>query len=231
MGCFSGPDVSESSLVLALDAGNTKSYPGSGTTWTDLSGTNHLALSNVSYVSGTTTPYFDFNGTTSYAYNFSANSVLSTGNTATVLVWIYPATTQPDTNYSGMFALGTKDCALGSGNGRTLLFSMQSNRTLTMAKYCDDSFSSIAPTANTWSMVSLVKNGAATRFGINATTFNDAANTGTQNFAGTNLTVGSTDGPGRYYQGRIGAIYLYNRALTDNEISQNFNATRGRYGI
>jgi hypothetical protein len=228
MGIAYNPRTVTDGLVLALDAGNRKSYPGSGTTWTDLSGTNHLALSNVSYVSATT-PYFDFNGTTSYAYNFSANNVLSTGNTATVLVWIYPATTQPDANYSGMFNLGTKDCALGSGNGRTLLFSMQSNRTLTMARYCDDSFSSIAPTANTWSMVSLVKNGASTRFGINATTFNNAANTGTQNFAGTNLTVGCTDNPGRYYQGRIGAVYLFNRTLSDVEIAQNYNALKSRY--
>jgi hypothetical protein len=108
---------------------------------------------------------------------------------------------------------------------------MQSNRTLTMAKWCDDSFSSIAAPESTWSMVTLVKNGATTRFGINATTFNNSADTGTQNFAGTTLTVGCTDNPGRYYQGRIGAIYLYNRALTDNEISQNFNALRGRYGL
>ena len=225
-----GPRTITNGLVLALDAGNPKSYPGSGTAWTDLSGTNHLTLSDVSYVSGSI-PYFDFNGTTSYAYNFSANSVLNTGNVATVMVWIYPATTQPDVNYSGMFSLGTKDCVLGTGNGESLLFSMQSNRTLTMAKWCDDSDSTIAPTANTWSMVSLVKNGASTRFGINATTFNNSPDTGTQNFAGTNLTVGCTDNPGRYYQGRIGTIYLFNRALSDAEIQQNFNATRSRYGV
>jgi len=33
-----GPKIVTSGLVLALDAGNTKSYPGSGTVWTDLSG-------------------------------------------------------------------------------------------------------------------------------------------------------------------------------------------------
>ena len=38
MGAAAGPNVVEDGLVLALDAGNTKSYPGSGTTWTDLSG-------------------------------------------------------------------------------------------------------------------------------------------------------------------------------------------------
>jgi len=38
---FTGPNISTSGLVLALDAANTKSYPGSGTTWTDMSGNNN----------------------------------------------------------------------------------------------------------------------------------------------------------------------------------------------
>jgi hypothetical protein len=226
------PSIVTSGLVLCLDAANTKSYPGSGTTWTDLSGRGNtdVTLSNTTFVGGTI-PYLDFNGTNSYGYNFTANNGLTSGNTATIILWIYPNTTQPDGSYSGMFALGTKGCALGSGNGQTLLFSMQSNRTLTMAKWCDDSYSSIAPAANTWSMVSLVKNGASTRFGINASIFNDAANTGTQNFAGDDLTIGCTDNPGRYFSGRIASVVLYNSALTDAQLQQNFNALRSRFSI
>ena len=37
MGLVHSPRIVTDGLVLALDAGNTKSYPGSGTTWTDLS--------------------------------------------------------------------------------------------------------------------------------------------------------------------------------------------------
>jgi hypothetical protein len=225
------PRIIMNDCVLCLDAANKKSYPGSGTILYDIFGNNNLIMSNVSYVAGNI-PYFDFNGTSSYCYNFSANNVLSTGNSATVLIWIYPDTTQPDGTYSGMFALGTKNCSLGGGNGQSLLFSMRSNRVLTMAKWCDDSTNgTLAPLANTWSMVSLVKNGALTRFGINATTFENTSNTGTQNFSGNLLTFGCTDNPGRYYRGRIGSLHLYRKALTDSEIQQNFNALRGRYGI
>jgi hypothetical protein len=216
-------------LILALDAGNRKSYPGTGTVWTDLTNRNNVTLFNTTFIGGSI-PYFSFNGTTSYAANLSASNPL-TGNSASILLWVYPNTTQPDATYSGMFALGTKLCTLGNGNGQSLLFSMQSNRTLTMAKWCDDSYSSIAPSANAWSMVSLVKNGASTRFGINASTFNNAANTGTQNFSGSFLTIGSTDNPGRYFGGRIATVMLYNSSLTDAEIQQNFNATRSRFGI
>ena len=47
MGAYAGPDISESGLVLALDAADRNSYPGSGTTWTDLSGNgNNGTLTN-----------------------------------------------------------------------------------------------------------------------------------------------------------------------------------------
>ena len=41
MGAFGGPNIITDGLVLSLDAGSTRSYPGTGTTWSDLSGNNH----------------------------------------------------------------------------------------------------------------------------------------------------------------------------------------------
>jgi len=46
MGAFSGPETADSGIVLALDAANTRSYVGSGTTWTDLIGSNNGTLTN-----------------------------------------------------------------------------------------------------------------------------------------------------------------------------------------
>jgi hypothetical protein len=52
MGVYSGPEIASDGLVLSLDAGNRKSYPGSGTTWTDLSGNGkNFTLFNSSYYS------------------------------------------------------------------------------------------------------------------------------------------------------------------------------------
>jgi hypothetical protein len=228
MSVFANPNIPQPNLVFAMDASNTRCYPGSGTTMFDGVTRNNLTIANAAYTAGPI-PYFNFDGVDDYMYNFSTNNPL-TSNAATVIIWVYPSTTQPDANYSGMFALGTKGCALGSGNGQTLLFSMRSDRTLTMAKWCDDSFSSIAPAADTWSQVSLVKNGASTRFGIN-TTFQNATNTGTQSFVGTNFTVGCTDNPGRYFNGRIAVVLLYSSALTDDEITQTYTAYRSRFGV
>ena len=44
MGMNAGPDVVEDGLVLALDAGNTRSYPGSGTSWNDISGNSNNGI-------------------------------------------------------------------------------------------------------------------------------------------------------------------------------------------
>jgi hypothetical protein len=63
MGVFAGPEIAESGLVLALDAGNLKSYPGSGTTWTDLSGNGNTGtlVNGVGYV-GTNGGSLSFDG-------------------------------------------------------------------------------------------------------------------------------------------------------------------------
>lgn len=216
-------------LVFALDAANPRCYSGSGTVMYDGVTRNNLIIANSPAYTSTGIKCWTFDGISNYMYNFSASNPL-TSNAATVILWINPDATQPDPNYSGMFVLGTKDCALGSGNGQSLLFSMQSNRTLTMAKWCDDSFSSIAPAASTWSQVSLVKNGATTRFGVN-TTFQTASNTGTQAFAGSKFTIGCTDDPGRYFAGKMAICLLYNQALTDSQIIQTYDAYKGRFGV
>jgi len=231
MATFTGPDVkSEKGLSFCLDAWNSKCYSGSGTTALDLMGLNDMTLYNSVGFNSSGIPYFEFNGTNQYMRKPSGViNPLEGNNTATIIAWIQPNETQPDPSYSGMFALGTKGCALGSGNGQTILFSMRSTRVLTMAKWCDDSFSSItAPT--TWCMVTLKKDGALTRFSVNDT-FTTSGNTGSQNFTGTSFTIGCTDNPGRYYSGKISSIMAYNTALSDNEILDIFNGSRDRFGI
>ena len=54
-----GPNVVEDGLVLALDAGNTKSYPGSGTTWTDLSGNGNDFTIDASGFTHNSSGYFE----------------------------------------------------------------------------------------------------------------------------------------------------------------------------
>ena len=67
MGLAHSPRIVTDELVLALDAGNTKSYPGSGTTWTDLSGNgNDGTLLNSPTFNSANGGYLDFDGTNDY---------------------------------------------------------------------------------------------------------------------------------------------------------------------
>lgn len=80
-----GPRIVTNGLVLLLDAGNTKSYPGSGNTWFDLSGNNnHFNIVSTAYNSSG--KYMDFRGSHGCAKN-SSNINLSDTNGVTYVVW------------------------------------------------------------------------------------------------------------------------------------------------
>ena len=57
------PKIVTDNLVFFLDAANTKSYPGTGTTWTDMMGTNNGTIDGATF----NTNVFDFDGTDDYA--------------------------------------------------------------------------------------------------------------------------------------------------------------------
>ncbi len=88
-----GPKIVDEGLVLCLDAANKLSYPGTGTTWTDLAGSNNGTLTNG--------PTFDdekggsivFDGSNDYANLGNASSLFPGPNiTASLFCWIKPST-------------------------------------------------------------------------------------------------------------------------------------------
>ena len=83
------PRIVTDGLVLALDAGNTKSYPGSGSTWTDLSGNgnNGTLAGGVGY-SSSNGGSLTFDGSNDYVYRTSTNFDFGTGD-FTVSGWFY----------------------------------------------------------------------------------------------------------------------------------------------
>ena len=67
MGSVYGPNMVTDDLVLALDATNVQSYPGSGSTWYNLAGTQNTTLYNSPTHSTSNGGYLQFNGSTQYA--------------------------------------------------------------------------------------------------------------------------------------------------------------------
>jgi hypothetical protein len=155
------------------------------------------------------------------------------------MVWCYPDSTGPLNTYTGLFAYG------GRTNTNSRLLSLNTNGGSTIyvsSAYWSNDYvpNNLLVTPNAWNMVGMVTRGSAlsnntTLFcgnssGINTTTGNSSTSA-VQATTSANISVGCTDLPGRFFKGRIGVVCVYNSAFTDDQITQNFNALRGRYGI
>ena len=92
-------------LTMWLDAGNNQSYPGSGTTWYDLSGFGaNISLQNSPAWTGGTPSYFMFNGANQYGVGFTANVLPN--NQYTKSMWLRLNSYSYNNNVVSSFAGG-----------------------------------------------------------------------------------------------------------------------------
>jgi hypothetical protein len=242
MGVYGGPEIANDGLALALDAGNSKSYLGSGTTWNDLSGRSNGVILNGS-------PAFDsngsiiFNGTTSQ-YGSKASVNLPTGD-ATILCWVYPDSTGPTNAYTGLVAWGGRGNVTPSNATLLCLRTDISTWTVGSAYWNNDynpGNSAVSVNKDAWNLIGIVARSAPTsnnttlfKFnsnGYGSITGSSSAFTRGINRTNVNLTVGCTDTTGgRPMKGKISSVMIYDRELSLNEIQQNFIATKSRFGL
>ena len=214
MGVFAGPEIVEDGLVLALDAGNTKSYPGSGTTWYDLSGNGHnITLgSSVSFVSsfgGVLNFSEDANG---YGRNTSMN--LSSSN-YTVMSFVRKNVTGNNgrtiTAYNNNWLLGHHDTTYGDYYAEGWVNNIASPQSDT-----------------TWRMFTGTGNISGDSYSLYINDVHQVTNSnGSAGPNGWNLNNKYS----QYSNCQIATLICYNRVLTASEIQQNFNALRSRFGI
>jgi len=237
MGAYAGPEINEDGLVLALDAGNTKSYPGSGTTWTDLigNGNNGTLVNGVGY-SGTNGGSLSFDGVDDYV-NFTDKPEFTFTDAKFSLEIFFRYVNKTATENA---IIGKRDYGFTQreynfymyepGSTPTLKFIISSNLT---ANWTTVESSTIQK--NTWYHAVATSDAGVGRIYLNGVlnATNNSMNSSTTN--GTSpLTIGNSFDSGlaiQYFNGSIPLARIYNRALTASEIQQNFNALRGRYGI
>ena len=223
MGLSHSPRIVTNGLVLCLDAGNTKSYPGSGTTWTDLSGSG----SNGTLTNGPT--YSSGNGG-SIVFDGIDDFVQCTGSLtgtdATFIAWINRNGNQ--TSYSGIiFSRSTQVSGMNFRLSDTLGYHWAS------IPGTDQFVSNLTIPNLAWCMCAVsVSSTAATLYLGTSSGISSATNT----ISHTSTTIddiklGQDDLGSRWYKGNIANAQIYNRALSAAEIQQNFNALRGRFGI
>ena len=84
-----GPNIVHDGLVLSLDAGSTRSYPGSGTTWSDLSGNGFDFTLDSSGISHNSDGYFALSGG-----GAAFNDEITRAQTCTLVFWLKTTDTQ-----------------------------------------------------------------------------------------------------------------------------------------
>jgi hypothetical protein len=222
MAVYGGPDIVTDGLVLCLDASNSKSYPGSGTTWTDLSGSgnNGTLVNGVGYNSGNLGS-LSFDGS-----NDIVNTTYVSANTYTFSAWF--KTNVVSDGYRNIISIPTPNYSLVLLNTSTPNLGFWTNDGLG-----GQSLSTPTISTNTWYNVVFVREGNSITGGykayLNGVLYGNA-NTGTWSTTA-NLSVGGRTDTTQFLNGNIAQVSIYNRALTAQEIQQNYLATKGRFGL
>lgn len=219
--------VNDSSLVLYLDAGLAQSYPGTGTTWTDLTEPkeNGTLINGVGYSSANQGSLV-FDGVNDYV-----NVLTALPFSLTASVW---AKSTPSTWNENGFLVSVR-----KANGFVIHPVSGTNNVIFYINDSSGSLNSIGtavtiPNIQNWNYYTILTNGSNSHsIYINGVHIFTSSSTipRTSSVTKWNLKIGNDDTTSRYLNGNISEVELYNRALTPTEITQNFNALKGRYGL
>lgn len=228
-----GPKIVTDGLTLCLDAGNTKSYLGSGTSWVDISRNGN----NATLING---PTFDssnigsivFDGSNDYA-DLPTSSLVS-GSQMTFALWNFG---NNNTNiatsvicFENSSNIRTLNVHLpwlnvvyfdaGNGTGNSGGVYDRINKSVTVAEIAG------------WNYWAFTKNSTAGRMRIylNGKLWHSGGGSAP---IGTSVigNLGRLGITGAHHNGRIAMTKLYSRELSESEIFQNYNATKGRFKL
>ena len=223
MGFYRGPNIVTDGLVFAVDAASARSYPGSGTTATDLAGTNTITLDNGVGFSSTNGGTFVFDGvddeintnlTTQYT-DFSCVVIFKNNNTG---AWGRLV----DKSYSSGFFISAY--FLSGGLGYVGAGIIEPSNPHGQSLQYDTSVYNYFVVTRSGTTHTIYLNGSGT----------SASKTGSGSAINTDaMAIGSWTGgnTGQRFTGEIPVVKTYNRALTAAEVDQDFNAYRNRFGI
>ena len=218
-----GPNIVTNGLVLNIDAANTKSYPGSGTTWTDISrGGNNGILVNGPTFNSANGGSIIFDGSDDYVNCGNASNLQITAGT--ISAWI-KATSSLNGNYRaiickqnawGLFVLNNVLVTFDWGNatGRSTSATVGNSTWYNVCMSFTESTGT--PSNNTIIYVNGIPVLTTTIKHLNQTV---------------NCFIGYGNFANQYMIGNIAQSKIYNRALSGAEVLQNYNATKTRFGL
>jgi hypothetical protein len=221
-------NIARENLVLDLDAGNTDSYAGSGATWYDVSGNgyNGTLIGSPVYTSNNNGGII-FDSNAKYGTLPTSGLAFGTGQFA-IEVWVYSTAAvtnniiyaSQSSNVAGFIALYYPN---GSGFALTD-FNAVGVRTTTTHQ--------TAVSQNVWYHVVGVRN-ASNQYivyvnGVASTT--NATSSATLSASAPQIASNPAT-TGERFTGTIASLRLYTKQLTAAQVLQNYNATKGRFGL
>ena len=228
MAGFSGPNIVENGLVLALDAADKNSYVGSGTSWKDLSGNGYTGtLINGPTFSNINGGSILFDGTNDYVVssNFTPNF-----STKTLSGWVKLSSvsqqgggvvTLQSTDGLSFDAIVYNEIAQGWGFGSN--------------GFSRTGWSGVSETSTSvWVNIVATYENSNYRMYRNGTLILTLTSFGALNFnfnSNVQLAYRHLGGGSAFLAGNIANALVYNRALSATEVLQNYNATKSRFGL
>jgi hypothetical protein len=221
MASLGGPNIVTSGLVLSLDAANVKSYPGSGTTWTDLSGNgNNGTLTNSPTFSSANGGIFTFNGTNQFINCGNNSSIQIT--VGTISAWV--RTTTPGASFRSIIA---KQSAWGLffNDGILVTYDWGNAQTRTTGLNIANGI---------WNHTAMTFTQTVGTPSNNAIIYLNGASVLTTTIKHSNHNVNlqiAEANANQFLNGNIASAQIYNRALSAAEVAQNYNATKSRFNL
>ena len=225
MGFYRGPNIIRENLLLVFDAANTKSYPGTGTTWSSLGSSVTATLTGATF----DTDSISFDGTNDYA---EITGAINLGTQFSIMSWIKPSD----------LSSGTGNVFTPLANGVDNWFGIINNKvnfngteTADVNNFGVNGSTSMTSTSE-WYCIGCTVDGSGGETLVKV--FLDGSQDGTTTKT---FVLGAWDGPsnnaiGRrasistnYFPGNIATLHMYTSTLSEDDMYQNYIATKDRF--
>lgn len=223
-----GPKIVNDSLVCVLDAADLNSYPGSGTSWRDMSGGGRNFTTTGTYNSSSGGA-LSFNGS-NQASDGPASNTFGIGQNFTI-EFVGNLTAAGGTQWGFWFGGNGKDRGISAhlNESGQIIFDTAGGGGTNRTTY------SPAPAVGTTNWYAFRYKNDATPYKHIYLNGTSVANSGANGVDPLNLSTETAQIPGSkysiWYNGRIFLFRMYNRALTDAELISNYNAVKKRFGL
>ena len=229
MGTSYNPRIVTENLVFCVDAANIRSYPKTGTTWTDLKGGNNgtmrnMTASNFSDNNGGVLSFDGSNEDIDCGTNFS--DYISGTKSFSIECFVYPQNTQVQyADIWGNHQSGYKGLVLQQNSYTVNQYSWGWGYATGWTAFSYFSIDSLA-----WSHIVAVRDGTSALTYVNGSVVtSDTSSTSLNANSDYNFLIGRGYTSARYWKGDMSNFRIYGKALTPEEIRQNYLATKERY--